>query len=149
MIYFAPLSRVMCQVEFRVFNALFCEAHLINRSVPFDEYIAIVLEKSILSLIETRPVVVIVMLLLYCYSMRMKMCTMLSCLCISCLGLDYSHLRSLYCSSGYVELDGQRLLLWRPLRRRRPVLLRSEGGGALHYFRFQHLSMEEFNLLNR
>ena len=69
MIYFAPLSRVMCQVEFRVLNVLFCEAHLINPSVPFDEYIAIVLEKSILSLIETRPVVLVMLplSLLYAY----------------------------------------------------------------------------------
>ena len=59
MIYFAPLSKVMNQVEFRVLNILFCDAHLINRSVPFDEYVAIVLERSIMSLIETRPVVIV------------------------------------------------------------------------------------------
>jgi hypothetical protein len=60
MIYFAPLSKVMNQVEFRMLNILFCDAHLINRSVPFDEYVAIVLERSIMSLIETRPVVIVI-----------------------------------------------------------------------------------------
>ena len=55
MTYFAPLSSVMNQIEFRVLNILFCDSFSINRTVHFDEYVAIVLEKFILDLIEIRP----------------------------------------------------------------------------------------------
>eukprot|EP01036_Dinobryon_divergens_P022205 gene22205-30445_t len=55
MTYFAPLSKQMNQIEFRVLNILFCDSFSINRSVHFDEYVAIVLEKFILDLIEIRP----------------------------------------------------------------------------------------------
>ena len=50
----APLSSVMNQLEFRVLNILFCDSFSINRSIHFDEYIAYVLEKFILEIIEIR-----------------------------------------------------------------------------------------------
>lgn len=55
LVEFAPFSKIMNQLEFRIYNLLFCETHHINRSLHFDEYVAIVLEKFILSLIEIRP----------------------------------------------------------------------------------------------
>mmetsp|Transcript_12320 Transcript_12320/g.16923 ORF Transcript_12320/g.16923 Transcript_12320/m.16923 type:complete len:799 (+) Transcript_12320:68-2464(+) len=55
LVEFAPFSKIMNQLEFRIYNLLFCETHHINRSVHFDEYVAIVMEKFILSLIEIRP----------------------------------------------------------------------------------------------
>jgi hypothetical protein len=56
---FSQLSASIESMKFRILNIIFCESFGISRSVHFNEYVAIVLEKYVLSLIEIRLVVFI------------------------------------------------------------------------------------------
>jgi len=52
-----PFRPEVRQMEFRIYNIIFCEMYRMKRSVQFNEYVSIVFEKYILNLIETRPIV--------------------------------------------------------------------------------------------
>ena len=56
-LWFLPFRPEVRQMEFRIYNIIFCEMYRMKRSVQFNEYVSIVFEKYILNLIETRPIV--------------------------------------------------------------------------------------------
>eukprot|EP01036_Dinobryon_divergens_P035945 gene35945-46677_t len=66
-IFFAPFNLVIDQMEFRIFTVIFCELYRISSALPFADYVTLVFEKYILSLIEKQPLdwfILMVMLLL-------------------------------------------------------------------------------------
>lgn len=50
---YAPFSRIVSEMEFRVFHDIFCESYRIQRKAfAFDEYVSLVYEKFALHIIE-------------------------------------------------------------------------------------------------
>ena len=61
------------------------------------------------------------------------------CIIIICdVGLVNFDEPTVHCSTAF-ELDGQRRVLWRLVRRRRPGLSKPKGSGVIHHFRYQVL----------
>lgn len=54
---FAPFINIMDQMEFRIYQIIFCNLFKIRLSVPFDDYVTLVFDKYILSLIKIKPLV--------------------------------------------------------------------------------------------
>lgn len=56
-LFFHSFDRVITEMEFRVFQSIFCETFNLRRSAfSFDQYVQIVFEKYVVSILKIRPI---------------------------------------------------------------------------------------------